>query len=138
MMMQLSLNILLQALALAASNHDYTTAFRDSEQTGKPLVVLIGADWCPGCRTMKQSSMPEVQKRGGLDNVAYAVVNTDQEHQLAGKLMQGSSIPQLVLFQKTEAGWKRKQLTGAHSAGDIQAFIKQAAEASTAKLSSND
>ena len=137
-MMQLTLNLLLQAAAVTAGGQDYATAFKETSESGRPLVVLIGADWCPGCRQMKHTAIPEVEKKGGLNKVAFAYVNTDQQSELAGKLMQGGSIPQLVMYQKTKTGWKRQQLTGAQSPSDIQAFLDKAAEAPVAELSSRE
>ncbi len=138
MMIPLTLSLLLQAAALTASGHDYATAFKETAETGRPLVVLIGADWCPGCRQMKYTAIPEVEKKGGLSKVAFAYVNTDQQSDLAGKLMKGGSIPQLVMYQKTETGWTRQQLTGAQSPSDIQAFLDKAKEAPVAELSSRE
>jgi len=144
-MIQLTLNILLQAAALTASAQDYATAYQQTHETGRPLVVLIGADWCPGCRQMKYTAIPEVERQGGLGKVAFAMVNADNDGELAGKLMSGGTIPQLVVYHKTTTGWKRQQLTGARSATEVQSFIDQAttaaqaaAKASPAKLSSND
>lgn len=128
-MMHLTLQLLLQAAALSTGGHDYSTAFREAERTGRPLVVLIGADWCPGCRQMKYTTIPELERRGGLRNVAFAYVNTDQQGKLAGKLMQGSSIPQLVMYQKSTGGWTRKQLTGAQSASRVEAFLAETTDA---------
>jgi thioredoxin-like negative regulator of GroEL len=130
----ITLNVLLQAAAVAAGAQDYATAYRQTTESGKPLVVLVGADWCPGCRQMKYTAIPEVERGGGLQKVAFAYVNTDQEGELAGKLMQGGSIPQLVMYQKTPTGWKRQQLTGAHSPGAIQQFIDQATQMPVAEL----
>lgn len=127
-MFPLILTLVLQAAAIAPAGHDYATAFKQTEETGKPLVVLIGADWCPGCRQMKYTTIPELEKKGGLRNVAFAYVNTDRQSELAGKLMRGGSIPQLVLFRKTDAGWKRQQLTGAQSTSSIEDFIARATD----------
>jgi thiol-disulfide isomerase/thioredoxin len=135
-MIQLTLNILLHAAAVTAGGQDYATAYQETAETGRPLVVLIGAEWCPGCRVMKHSAIPELEKKGGLSNVSFAYVNADHQSKLAGKLMQGTSIPQLILYHKTDSGWKRQQLTGAHSVSDIQAFLGQATESSVPKLSS--
>lgn len=136
-MISMTINLVLQAAALTAGTHDYATAFRETNESGRPLVILIGADWCPGCRQMKYTAIPEVEKKGGLSKVAYAYVNTDQQSSLAGKLMKGGSIPQLIMYHKTDSGWKRRQLTGAHSVSDIQAFLAVAGdEASADKLSS--
>jgi thiol-disulfide isomerase/thioredoxin len=134
-MIHLTLNLLLQAAALSAGSHDYATAFRQTEESGRPLVVLIGADWCPGCRQMKYTTIPELEKKGGLRNVAFAYVNTDSEGKLAGKLMRGGSIPQLVMYHKTDSGWTRQQLTGAQSASRVESFIAEASDEPADKLS---
>jgi thioredoxin-like negative regulator of GroEL len=131
-MSHLTLNILLQVATLTAAGRDYATAYHETAETGRPLVVLIGADWCPGCQQMKYSAIPELEKKGGLNKVSFAIVNTDQQSELAGKLMRGGSIPQLVMYHKTQTGWARQQLTGAHSATEIQSFLAQAAEAADA------
>jgi len=137
-MFHVTLNILLQATALTAGAHDYATAFKQAEETGRPLVLLIGADWCPGCRQMKYTTIPELEKKGGLRNVAFAYVNADHESKLAGKLMRGGSIPQLVMYRKTDEGWKRQQLTGAQSASRIESFIGAATDRSTERLSQRE
>lgn len=138
-MIHLTLNMLLSAAALSAGSQDYATAFKQTAETGRPLVVLIGADWCPGCRQMKYATMPELERKGGLQKVAFAYINTDQDSELAGKLMKGGSIPQLVMYRKTEdGGWTRKQLTGAQSTSSVEAFLDAEPEtASTTKQVSN-
>jgi thioredoxin-like negative regulator of GroEL len=135
-MTHLTLNILLQIVTLAATGRDYATAYQEAAEMGRPLVVLVGADWCPGCQQMKHTAIPELEKQGGLNKVSFALVNTDKQGDLAGKLMQGNSIPQLVMYQKTQTGWTRQQLTGAHSVSEIQAFLAQASQADSSKLSS--
>lgn len=127
-MIPLTVNILLHAAALSAGTHDYATAFKEAEETGRPLVVLIGADWCPGCRQMKYTTIPDLEKKGGLRNVAFAYVNTDHESAVARKLMRGGSIPQLVMYHKTDSGWQRQQLTGAQSTSRIESFLAEATQ----------
>jgi thioredoxin-like negative regulator of GroEL len=132
----LTCNLLLSAAALAAGSQDYSTAYKQTEQTGQPLVVLLGADWCPGCRTMKYSTLPSLERRGGLNKVNFAYVNTDDDSALAGKLMKGGSIPQLVMFQKKADGsWSRKQLTGAQSASAVEQFLGTAETATATNAS---
>ena len=135
-MISLILNILLQVATISATGRDYAAAYQETAQTGRPLVVLIGADWCPGCQQMKYTAIPEVEKKGGLNKVSFAIVNTDKQGDLAGKLMQGGSIPQLVIYHKTHTGWTRQQLTGTHSVSEIQAFLAQAAQPDDDKFSS--
>lgn len=135
-MIQVTLNILLQAAAITAGGQDYATAYRETNETGKPLVVLVGADWCPGCRQMKYSAIPEVEKKGGLNNVNFVYLNSDEDSQLAGKLMKGGSIPQLIMYHKTDEGWKRQQLTGAQAVSEIERFIERGVDATVPKISS--
>lgn len=128
-MLNLTLSVLLQTtLVSAAPNTDpYAQAYHESARTGKPLVVLIGADWCPACRTMKGAVIPQVQAQGGLDDVEFVQLNTDGRNAaLAQKMMRGGSIPQLVLYERTnEGGWRRHQLTGGQSAATVRSFIAQ-------------
>jgi thioredoxin-like negative regulator of GroEL len=112
---------------LTTSANTYDEAYKVTNETGRPLVVLVGADWCPGCQTMKRSVIPQLQQRGTLEGVAFATVNTDQQEKLAGNLMRGASIPQLVMFTKTDKGWVRKQMIGPKSVQEVEAFIGQAA-----------
>ncbi len=92
-MISLTLTMLLGLAAASPASQDYATAYQQTVETGRPLVVLIGADWCPGCRQMKQAAIPEVERQGGLRKVAYAYVNSDLQPKLAGQLMNGGSIP---------------------------------------------
>jgi thioredoxin-like negative regulator of GroEL len=113
-----TLAALLQVSLLTTGDHSYA-------QAHKLLVVLIGADWCPACQTMKNSVIPQAQAQGVLSNVAFAEVNTDQEPKLSKQLMRGGMIPQLIVYHKTSDGWQRKELVGAQSIGAIQGLIKQ-------------
>ncbi len=128
-MTSLTLSILLQATLVAAAPQapasQYTIAYRQSEQTGQPLVVLVGAEWCPGCVTMKSSVIPQLKRRGVLSRVAFAHVNTDREQSLAGKLMSGGAIPQLLMYYRTADGWQRRQLTGAQSVQAVESFLDE-------------
>jgi thioredoxin-like negative regulator of GroEL len=112
----------------------YAAAYQDTQDSGKPLVVLVGASWCPACRSMKTSTMPGVAAQGGLANVAFAYVNTDAQSELAGQLMEGNMIPQLVMYEKTADGWKLTRLVGAQSVDAVQDFLRPAvAQAIAAK-----
>lgn len=98
----------------------YKIAINDSS---RPLVVLVGADWCPACQAMKTSVLPQVEQQGGLNHVAFAMVNVDRENTIAKSLMEGGSIPQLVMFVKTDKGWSRQQLTGNQSVSTVEGFV---------------
>lgn len=119
------LQLSLVAAAANTTPANYADAYREAERTGKPLVILVGADWCPGCNTMKHSVIPALQQSGDLSNVSFATVNTDNERELANKLMQGGSIPQLIVYQKTDAGWEREQVTGAQSVSETRGLLRR-------------
>ncbi len=65
-MTTISLAIVLQTAALVTTTNSqsYADARANTAETGKPLVVLVGADWCPACQTMKNSAMAQVARRG--------------------------------------------------------------------------
>ena len=109
----------------ATADGEYKEAYQASQTSGKPLVVLVGTDWCPGCKQMKGRVLPELGKRGVLRRVAFARIDSDQQSKLARTIMSGGTIPQLILYHKTPRGWKRQQLTGAHSADAVEAFLEK-------------
>src|SRR5262249_17298350 len=59
----------------------------------------------------------------GLANVAFAHVNVDAQRNLASQLLEGSMIPQLVMFEKVGDNWKLSRLVGAQSVESVQGFI---------------
>lgn len=134
----LSIALILQAALLASSNEtSYTQAYQTHQNTGRPLVVLVGADWCPGCREMKQSVIPALKREGGLDDVAFAMVDTDREGELAGKLMRGSSIPQLIIYHDSPTGVKRVGVVGAQSTAAVKNLIRKGIEQASSVATGN-
>jgi thioredoxin-like negative regulator of GroEL len=107
----------------ALAKADYATAFNRSMASGKPLVVLLGAQWCPGCVQMKNRILPQVAKAGGLAQVEFAYVDTDRQPKLAGRLSQAQAIPQLIRYEKDEDGWQRDLLVGAQSVKKVTDFV---------------
>jgi hypothetical protein len=83
---------------------------------------------------MKNSTLPEVAKAGGLKNAEYVYVDVDHEPELAGRLIRGNSIPQLHRFQKTKEGWDSRHLVGAQDARKVAGFIE--GKAAPVRLSS--
>jgi thioredoxin-like negative regulator of GroEL len=116
-----NLTILVALLLTGADN--YQQAYEQAAEHGKPLLILVGADWCPGCRTMKQQHVPALQRDGGLKRVVYTSVNSDEKPTLSNRLLRGNAIPQLILFTRGDSGWRRAQLTGVHEPAEIRRFI---------------
>ena len=117
------LTAMVQVLALGADPQDFDQACQQSLATRRPLVVLVGANWCAACQIMQKSTLPEVEKGGGLNRVVFMYVDFDQQRQLASRLTAGMSIPQLIRFDHSQAGWTNKRLIGAKSPGEVHSFI---------------
>lgn len=128
-MMSLTLSAMLHVSLLSTGMNTYAEAHKVHSETGRPMVILVGAEWCPACVQMKNSVIPQVARRGLLKKVAFATVNTDQQSSLARKLMKGGSIPQLIMYRKTRTGWNRRLLVGKQSPKQIESFINQGLEA---------
>ncbi|MBN1912242.1 MAG: thioredoxin family protein [Pirellulales bacterium] len=114
---------LIQISALGGKQGTFEQAYQQSVTSGRPLVVLIGAGWCPGCQTMKNSILPQVKEAGGLDRVVFFYVDFDRQRQLAVRLRRATSIPQLIRFDRTTGGWKTKCMVGAKSPHEVYQFI---------------
>jgi len=110
------------------TSQNYADALAASNASGTPLLVLLKADWCPACEHMKSTVLPEIQRNGGMKRVQFAVVDTDDEPQLAERLMRGNSIPQLIIFTATDNGWHSDQIVGASAPEDVAGFIASGVE----------
>lgn len=137
-MTSLSLAAILQAAVLSTGATTYAEAHQQNAETGRPLVVLIGADWCPHCVVMKRSTVPQLASRGWMQRVAFAEVNSDREGALAQQLMQGGPIPQLIMFHRTADGWQRNTLVGSRSISEIESFLQQGLKAPLVAVGSSD
>jgi thioredoxin-like negative regulator of GroEL len=123
----------IQHTLLAANPVSYQAGLKDAQAQQRPLLVLVGATWCPGCQTMKQTVLPSLQREGGMREVTFATVDADSERDVASQLMRGSAIPQLIVFAKTPDGkWHRDQITGETSATQVKSLIARALAAQKA------
>ena len=127
-MTTLALSVMLQVSAISLGAQDYQQAYQATTETGRPLVVMVGADWCGPCQKMKHVVLPEVKRAGVLDKVEFTFVDADSK--LAKKLMRGGSIPQLIVFRRGQEGWARQQINGVRSADEVGSFLNAQAAAS--------
>lgn len=124
-MLGMTATTMLHVVLLATATGEYQEAFKRADEQNMPFLVLVGADWCPGCRVMKRETMPELNQHGELERVVYTEVDTDGRPKLSRKLLRGDSIPQLVLYTPVGKLWRRVHLTGPHSAKKTRAFLKR-------------
>jgi thiol:disulfide interchange protein len=120
----------LQCAILSASPSSYFAALDDAQAHNRPLLVLVGADWCPGCQTMKHHVLPQMARTGSLRSVSLAVVDADSEPEVARQLMRGGAIPQLIVYShKADGSWHREQITGEASDAEVRSLIARAVHA---------
>lgn len=124
-MVSMTVSAVLQVSLLTTGANTYADAHRVHAETGRPMVVLVGAEWCPACVQMKKSVLPRVARGGLLRRVAFAQINTDRDERLAKQIMRGGTIPQLVMYRRTADGWRRHMLVGAQSPEDVESFINR-------------
>jgi thioredoxin-like negative regulator of GroEL len=137
-MLNVALMIALQTGAIGVEGQSYAEAYKQAQSNNQPLVVLVGTEWCQGCRVMKQGVIPNMFRRGKLRNVQFSTVNADEHPTLARRLMRGESIPQLIVFTKTPEGWQREQLIGQKEEQEVEDVIKRAIELQASKQTPTD
>ena len=116
-----------------AKPETYAEAYKTTTKTGKPMVIMVSTEWCVPCQTMKKRIIPRIRERGVFRRVAFAMVNPDQDADLAEQITGGGPVPQLVMYRKTANGWMRRKLIGGQSVEDVEAFIKEGLAADAAE-----
>ncbi len=119
----IALSLVQVAMTGAAGSNSYTDAYNRSQESGKPLMVVVGADWCPACVTLKQE-IAALQQQGALLPVELSFVDKDAQPQLANQLMRGRSLPEIIFYSKSPQGWRRMQLNGRQSQTTLKSFIR--------------
>ena len=105
----------------------YAQAYTESLAEKKPLLVVVGAPWCPACRVLKETTLKPMATTGELDDVSFVVINRDENPTLAAKLTQGEKmIPQIILYTPSENGWQRRKLRGFQPKQPIRSLIQNA------------
>ena len=122
---------------IAADPESYAEAHRVTTETGRPMVVMVGADWCPACREMKETVLPQVRQTGVLRRVVFAIVNLDRERELGRRLTRGGPIPQLLMFRRTTNGWRLRKLVGCKNPKAVETFIDEGIQLDQAAKKTN-
>lgn len=112
----------------------YEAAYTKANKENKPLVILVGAEWCSACKTMKATTIDRMTESGELKDVVFIHLDKDEHPELAERIMVGESLPQLIVFAKNEEGWKRFSATGIQTENRVKELIRRAAGGSTTEL----
>lgn len=123
--------VLFSAPSFAGEPVSFEQAYQNAKASGRPLVAVLGAEWCPACVVLKNQTIPEALRRGGLQDVELTHVNIDHQKKIAAKLQAGPMIPQVVKMQWTGKGWDIKRFPGVPNVDSVQAFAKTAPKKQT-------
>jgi len=105
----------------------YSEARETAIQTGKPLFIVVGADWCPACKTLQNSTIPKMQRDGTFPDVIYCTVDVDREEQIGSWLQKQAnttSVPVLVVYRKVNGAWKGRYHVGTLDAAKLRVFLQ--------------
>ncbi|MEO1524052.1 MAG: thioredoxin family protein [Planctomycetota bacterium] len=107
---------------------NYAEAYKESVDQHKPLMVVVGAPWCPACNVLKETTIEPMAKTGELDAVSVAVLDRDSNPELVKQITKGEKmIPQIIMFTRTPNGaWKRKRLMGYQPKQPVRNLIRSA------------
>ncbi len=109
----------------------YEAAYKQAQEEHKPLLIVVGAEWCAACKTLKAQTIEPMQTSGKLENVIVTLVDKDARPDLAEKLMDGKSLPQLVVFAQGSEGWKKFSVTGIQTERRVKELLEKAASESS-------
>ena len=118
-----ALVIALQMCLVSWNSQGYHTAYHQSLESGKPLLVLVGADWCGACQVMKKRVMPQLDKEGALRDIHCTELNLSEDEELANRISKVNTIPCLILFTKSDDKWQKSELIGMHNQKTVKAFL---------------
>lgn len=130
--MSLFLLITLAILGVVAlcdePSQSYETAYGQSQLDNKPLLVVVGAQWCEACHELESTTIREMSESGQLAAVNMATVDYDADPALTKRLVRDNRLPQLIIFSQSRSSgrWIRSQLIGMQEQEPIRKLIRNA------------
>ncbi len=76
-MLQMAFLVLFAFVGSSGKELSYEAAYAKADKENKPLLVLVGADWCAACKTMKSTTLERMKEAGDFKEVVVAFVDKD-------------------------------------------------------------
>jgi thiol:disulfide interchange protein len=111
----------------------YRSAMSDAKKTGKPVILVFSASWCPPCQEMKKSVYPSKEVQEFHDKFVWADLDVDDNsNEKAGKTYGVEGIPH-IQFVDSEGKAIEKQVGSSQPSEFAQklASVLSAAKAAT-------
>lgn len=107
--------------------YDVKQAFEQSKTTGKPVIIMLTADWCGPCQMLKKEvlALPSVDKmvHEKFTPVVWDITDpTDSDAQMAEKWEVTGEIPTVLMFD-ANADKPIKRIVGAVSQQVFEKWI---------------
>ncbi len=103
--------------------HSYRGALSDAKKSGKPVVLIFSAAWCPPCQSMKKDVYPSAEVKEFHDKFVWAYLDVDDNSTgAAAKKFKVQGIPHIEFLNS--AGESLDQQVGGN---DAASFAKRLA-----------
>ncbi len=107
-----------------AFEHTLAKVEAKAKASGKPMVVVFSAVWCPPCQAMKKDVYPSAEVAAMHDKFEWAYIDVDEESNAeAAKKFGVQGIPHIEFLDKT--GKSLGNQVGSTSPGDFVATLKK-------------
>lgn len=91
------------------------TAMSAAKKSGKPVILVFSAAWCPPCQTMKRDVYPSAEVKALHDKFVWAYIDIDDPRNESAATKYGvNSIPHIE-FLNAEGKEISKQIGGTSS-----------------------
>ena len=115
--------LVIAAISNSSQPTDYQTAYKQAQLDDQPLLVLVTAEWCPPCKIMKSTTIPQMISSDKFRNVHFASIDLDKDPKNARNLIGNRGVPQLILYRRIDGEWNVRFLGGYQTVAAVESFI---------------